>query len=95
MDAPNNLPPEFQPLLSELARQPQNVRALWRYAIVLLLIDDEKARVVDSQWNGENLHLIVQTVAGERFSIVHPAMSEETEKLLLERIREIVEEEEQ
>lgn len=88
-----SLPPEFGPLLDELASAPENVRAMWRYAIVLLMIDDEKARVIDSRWDGEQLQLNVQTVTGERFTITRPAMSEETERELLEQIRSIIEDE--
>jgi hypothetical protein len=43
----NNLPPEFDPLLAELAEQPEHAREMWRYAIVLMMIEDEKARVRD------------------------------------------------
>lgn len=94
MDAlDNELPTEFQPLLDELAAEPESVREMWHYAMVLMMIDDEKARVVKSQQDGELLQLVVRTNAGEEFSIVRPAMSQETEQLLLEQIREIVEEE--
>lgn len=88
-----NLPPEFQPLLVELAAQPENVHAMWRYAVVLMMIDDEKARVIETRQQGDETHLTVQTLAGERFSIARPAMSEETERVLLEQIRAIVEDE--
>lgn len=92
MSSDNFLPPEFQPLLDELAVQPDHVRAMWQYALVLMMIDDEKARVIDSTWDGEQLSLNVQTVTGERFTIVRPSTSEETERVLLEQIRSIVEE---
>ena len=88
-----DLPPEFQPLLAELAAAPEDVRAMWRYAIVLMMIDDEKARVVRTQGDGEHFFLFVQTLNGEQFEIERPPMSEEMERLLLEQIRAIVEEE--
>lgn len=89
------LPAEFDELLELVVAQPEHVRAMWRYALVLMMIDDEKARVVETHRDGETLHLIVQTVAGERFGILRPEMSEETEHLLLEQVRQIVEEETQ
>lgn len=42
---------------------------------MLMMIDDEKARVVESLQGGETLHLIVQTVAGDRYEIMRPVMS--------------------
>lgn len=41
--ANNKLPPEFDPLLAELAEQPEHVREMFRYALVLVMVDDEKA----------------------------------------------------
>lgn len=88
-----DLPPEFEPILSELAAAPGNVRAMWKYAMVLMMIDDEKARVVAARREGATQFLIVQTIAGDRFEIERPEMSEETEQMLLEQIREIASEE--
>lgn len=85
-----SLPPDFQPLLAELAAAPDNVRAMWRYALVLIMIDDEKARVIANETvDGQEL-LTVRTNAGDVFQIVRPEMSEATEKLLMQQVREIV-----
>lgn len=93
MQNPSTLPPEFDAILNQVAEQPEDVRAVWRYALVLMLLDDEKARVIESREDGGKLHLIVQTVNGERFEIERPPISEETEQLLLEQVRAIVKEE--
>lgn len=86
----NDLPAEFDSFLAALADQPENVRAMFRYALVLMMIDDEKARVMGTR-NEDGYELIaVRTLAGEEFEIERPAMSEETERILLEQIREIV-----
>lgn len=87
------LPPEFESLLELVAEQPEHVRAMWRYALVLMMIDDEKARIIESYQVGDVLHLTVQTRTGDRFEIERPVMSEEAEQLLLEQIRRVVEEE--
>jgi hypothetical protein len=89
VDQQPDLPPEWDAVLTEIARQPENVRAMWRYALVLMMIDDEKARIVATQRDGETFYVLVQTRDGERFSVVRPPMSEEVEQLLLEQIREI------
>ncbi len=43
------LPPEFQRVADLLAQQPPEVRDLFRYALVLAMLDDEKARVIGSR----------------------------------------------
>lgn len=85
-----NLPPEFQPLHAELAAAPDNVRAMWKYAIVLMMIDDEKARLIANETvDGQEL-LTVRKNEGDVFQIERPAMPEATEKLLVQQVREIV-----
>lgn len=86
----NDLPPEFNSLLSALANEPEHVRAMWRYTLVLMMIDNEKAQVMGTRLEDGHNYIAVRTVAGDEFEIEHPAMSEETEKLLLQQIREIV-----
>lgn len=85
-----NFPPKFQPLLKELAVSPPAVREMWHYALVLMMIDAEKARVVASRQQADELLLVVRTNAGDEFSVVRPALSEGSERMLLEEIREIV-----
>lgn len=82
-------PPSFQPIFDTLVTAHGSIQALWRYALVLLLIDQDKARFIDLHQDGETLHMVVRTSNGERFSVIRPPMSEETEQLLLQHIREI------
>lgn len=84
------LPAEYHSILEQVADQPANTRTMWRYALVLLMIHDEKARFVETRLDGETLHLAVETLDGKRFSITRPPMSEEAEQILLEQIRELV-----
>ncbi len=86
----DDLPQEYESLLEDLAAAPDNVRAMWKYALVLMMIDDEKARVIATEKvEGEEL-LTVHTNAGDFFKIARPVMSEATEKLLMQQVREIV-----
>jgi hypothetical protein len=73
--------------LTELAFTPEHVQAIWRYAIALLLIDGEYVRVVESHQDGETLHLFLHSRDGDRFEVVRPPITEEAEKLLLQRVR--------
>lgn len=87
---PPDIPPEMQSVLDALSAERPEVRAMWRYAIVLMMIDDEKARVVGTRTEDGHEFIAVRTIAGDEFEFERPAMSDETEKLLLEQIREIV-----
>lgn len=87
---PSDLPPEFQGVLDALTAQRPEVRAMFRYTLVLMMIDDEKARVLGTRFEDERELIQVRTIAGDEFEIERPAMSEETERLLLQQIREIV-----
>jgi hypothetical protein len=49
MTEPIDLPPELQHVADLLSDQPPDVRELFRYALVLAMIDDEKARVVGTR----------------------------------------------
>lgn len=89
MNPETNLPYEFGPFLADLSHQSEAVRSMWRYAIALMLIDDEKARIVGMSDENGRVMLQVETLAGDKFWIERPVMSEETEKLLLEQIREL------
>ena len=44
-----DLPPELQYVAELLDQQPSAVRELFRYALVLAMIDDEKARVIGTR----------------------------------------------
>jgi len=84
-----NFPPEFDALLQAVGFAPAPVQAMWRYALVLMMIEDEKAYIAEAHQDGDTLHVIVQTRDGERFEVVRPEMSEETEQSLLDQIREL------
>lgn len=90
MATETNLPPEFDSVLAALAEQPDNVLAMWKYAIVLMMIDDEKARVMGTRFEDGQEVIAVRTIAGDQFEIERPSMSEDTEKMLLGQIREII-----
>ncbi len=93
MGGPYELPPEFDPLLVELADQPEPIREMWCYALVLMMIDDEKARIISSQLENGQEVIAVRTIAGDEFEIERPAVSAETEGMLFAEIRRIVTEE--
>ena len=49
MTEPIDLPPELQHVADLLSEQPPEVRDLFRFALVLAMIDDEKARIISTR----------------------------------------------
>ncbi len=72
-----------------LAQQPPEVRELFRDALVLALLDGEKARVIGTREDDGRTWLTVEMVAGEGFEILRPAISEELEAEVMAQIRTI------
>ncbi len=46
---PIDLPPEIEPVADLLSKERPEVRKLFRYALVLAMINDEKARVIGTR----------------------------------------------
>ncbi len=93
MTGPIELPPEFEHLADLLNEQPPEVRDLFRYALVLAMIDDEKARITGTRIEGHREFVTVKTLAGDVFEIVRPEISEDVEAELIEQVRAILAEE--
>jgi hypothetical protein len=84
------LPPEYKRLLDELAAKPGPARAMWYYVLVLLMVEDKQAQIVQSNQDGDLVHLVVRTPDGETFDVVRPPMSQEIVDSLLGQARELV-----
>lgn len=92
MTEPIDLSPELQRVADQLAEQPPSVRDLFRHALVLAMIDEEKARVTSKRTSDNQEWLTVQTIAGDVFEIERPSISEKLEAELMTQVREIIEE---
>ncbi len=90
---PIDLQSEFERLADFLSEQPLNVRDLFRNALVLAMIDDEKARISGSRVEGDREFVTVRTIAGDVFEMVRPEISEEVEAELMAQVRAIIAEE--
>ncbi len=69
------------------------MRDLFRYCLILALIDDEKARVIGTWVEDGQEWLTIETVAGDVFEILQPPISEEVEAQLIRHVRAIIAEE--
>jgi hypothetical protein len=81
------IPATFEGLLAALACAPANVVEVWRYALAMMMIGEDKAHIIKTCEQNEILLITVETNTGERFEVVRPPMSDETEQLLFEEIR--------
>jgi len=78
----------LEALLAALGVAPANVVEVWRYALTMMLIGDEGAHIIGTREQGDVLFVTVETDTGERFEVIRPAMSDDTEQLLFESIRQ-------
>ncbi len=79
MTEPIDLPPEFERLAALLCGQPPQLRDLFGHALVLAMIDDEKAHITKTRVEGDHEYLTVQTIAGDVIEILRPPITMETE----------------
>lgn len=84
------LPPEYSNLLQELAPTPGPSRAMWYYVLVLLMVEDDDAEIIESNSDGDVAHLVVRTPDGDEFDVVRPPMSQELVNSFLGYARERV-----
>ena len=87
------LSPEFQPFPDLLDQHPTKSRALFRYVLVLAMIDDEKARVIGTRMEDGQEWLTVQTVAGDAFEIMRPPIWSEAVLQMRVQMKQIIAEE--
>lgn len=84
-----NLPKELQDLAEMIDRQPASVRELFQYALVMLMVEDGKAEIIETKEVEGRTELTIRTRAIEIFQIMKPEASEE----LLARMNELAREE--
>jgi hypothetical protein len=90
MKEPNELPPELERVAEILSTQPPEVRELFRFALVLMMLDDEKAHIVSRRMVDGREYLSIATIGGDTFEIVRPQISEDLEQQLLSQVRAII-----
>lgn len=86
MSFETSLPLEFGPLVYSLAERPAPVQELFYLVMTLLMLDDEQARLLSIEECGGQTIWNLQTVKGDCFSIVKPALGLRQEQVLMEEI---------
>ncbi len=89
---PPDLPAEPQHVADPLNEQPLTVRNLFRYLLVMSMIDEHKAKIVDALTMRGRHYLRIATNVGEVFWILRPAISMASELRMRQQVKAILEE---
>lgn len=76
-----------------LDAQPGPVQAIFQYALALLMVEAGKARLISVEPGESGAICTFETVAGDVFSLPRPPLSEADEGVMMETLREILDEE--
>lgn len=87
-DTDSSIPPELEMLSRIIDAQSPAARELFRYALIMLMVENGKAAVIDRRVIDAREYLTFKTSADESFTIVKPDVSPD----LLERMREMARE---
>ncbi len=86
-----SLPPELQAIAQLMDEQPEDVRELFQYALTMLMIEDGKAKIVETHHVDNLEYLTVETSAGDVFEIIKPQVREDLLGKMRALAREILE----
>lgn len=91
----STLPPEIQQFAAILDAQPGPVQAAFQYALCLLMVELGKMRLIETLPGENGATCIFETLTPDSFtfSVTRPPVSSETEALLVEQLRAILDEE--
>lgn len=94
MTESNKLPAEFQAIADAVDAESPQLREMFHYALALVMIDDEQARIIGMRMDGEKEYITLEIIGGERFEIVRPSISSELQAELRARVQKIMDEDE-
>src|SRR5687768_3467108 len=75
-----------------VATRSDSIQALSQYAMVLLLLDLGMARIIETRYDGDQCHILVEISTGDRIEVQRPQLSEENGKTLLHEIGKFIHE---
>ncbi len=82
-------PPHLQHFANVLSEQPQTVRNLFCYLLVMSMVDQHGAKIVRALRMGGRHYLRIDTKAGEVFWMLRPPISMETELRMQQEVKAI------
>ncbi|MBN1994517.1 MAG: hypothetical protein JW953_17600 [Anaerolineae bacterium] len=93
MDMQNNLPLEAQALAAHLDAQPRSIQVIVQYCVGMAMVESGKAELINTKPSEDGTLCTFETVAGDVFTLPKPPMDTDTETLVMEMLRNILEEE--
>ena len=89
----DRLPPELQLLADLVDAQPEHIQVIFRYCLAMLLVEGGRAELLRTEPSDSGALCTFQTVAGDIFTLPRPVLDEETERMMIEKLCQILEEE--
>jgi hypothetical protein len=86
----NNFPPDLEMLSHMIDGQSPQVRELFHYALVMLMVENGKAEITERHHIDNLEYLTITTTAGDPFEILTPQVSDERLQQLRTLAREIL-----
>jgi len=88
-----NLPPEIAAFDAFLNAQPKPVQIAFQYCLALVMVEDGKAELIETLPTDNGAMCRFKTVAGEVFSVAKPPINAEQEAMIIQQLRDILDEE--
>jgi hypothetical protein len=92
MTEPIELPSDLQHVADLLSEQPPAVRDLFRYLLVMNMVDEHKARILGARAMRGRHYLRIETNVGDAFWTLRPPISIATELRMREEVKAVLEE---
>jgi hypothetical protein len=86
----SKLPSELALVAQLIDAQPPDVQELFQYALVMLMVQDGKAEIIEHKTTDRE-YLTVRTIAGELFSLAKPDVGEDQLKGIEQMVQEVLE----
>lgn len=90
----DELPPELAGSAAFLDAQPQPVQEIFQYCLCLMMPHAGKMRLIETLPGEASAIRVLESIAGESFSVTRPPMSQEEEVEVIAVLREILKDEE-
>ena len=88
-----DLPPELTQLAALIDAQPAHVQTTLRYCLCLAMAESGKAELVETTPGEDGAMVTFKSLAGDVFTVLRPPIDEDTEAILIEQLRDVLDEE--
>lgn len=89
----SDLPPELAQFVALLDAQPGPVHTIFQYCLAMLMVEAGKTELIQTASSENGPVCTFKTVAGDTFTLLKPPLNEVNEAVMMERLRQILDEE--